>query len=95
MEEDGRASARLSTIAPMPRELHIDKLSDEFGQYQVLLTCKCGHTRRCYPRTLAALAGWEARLVHVVKRLRCSKCGRRECEAKPMPLVAPRGRHSH
>jgi hypothetical protein len=74
----------------MPRDLHIEKLSDEFGQYELLLTCKCGHTRRVYPRTLAGIAGWDARLIDVVKRLRCSKCGRRGCEAKPVPLTAPR-----
>ena len=65
----------------MGRELQIDKLSDEFGQYEILLTCKCGHTRRVYPRTLAGIAGWDARLVDVVKRLRCSKCGKRQCSA--------------
>ncbi len=76
----------------MPRDLRIDKLSDEFGQYEILLTCDCGHTRRVFPRTLAAIAGWDARLVDVVKRLRCTRCGKRECHARPMPLVAPRGR---
>jgi hypothetical protein len=70
----------------------IDKLSDEFGQYEILLTCKCGHTRRVFPRTLAAIAGWDARFVDVVKRLRCSKSGKRECEAKVHPIVARRGR---
>jgi hypothetical protein len=76
----------------MPRNLHIEKLSDEFGQFQILLTCKCGHTRRVYPQTLAAIAGWDARLVDVVKRMRCTKCSSRKCEAKPVPLIAPRGR---
>jgi hypothetical protein len=79
----------------MRRELHIQKLSDEFGQYEILLACKCGHTRRVYPPTLAAIAGWEARLVDVAKRLRCSKCDKRECAVKTVPRVAPRGRRSH
>jgi hypothetical protein len=76
----------------MPRDLRIEKLSDEFGQYEILLTCRCGHTRRVFPRTLAGIAGWDARMVDVVKRLRCAKCGERGCEAKAVPLVAPRGR---
>jgi len=75
--------------------LRIDKLSDEFGQYEILLTCKCGHSRRVFPQTLAGIAGWEARLVDVVKRLRCSKCGKRACEVETIPLAPPRGRHSH
>ena len=82
---------RLRVIPPR-KALTVDKLSDHFGQYEILVTCKCGHTRRVYPRTLAAIAGWEALLADVVKRLRCTKCGKRECVAKPSPLVAPRGR---
>jgi hypothetical protein len=54
--------------------------------------CKCGHTRQVYPRPLAAIAGWEARLVDVAKGLRSTKCGKRECEAKAHPMVVPRGR---
>jgi hypothetical protein len=79
----------------VPRQLHIDKLSDAFGQYEILLTCKCGHTRRVHPRTLAAICRWEALLVDVGKRLRCTKCSRRECKVEPIPLIAPRGRSSH
>jgi hypothetical protein len=55
------------------RDLKVDKLADEFGQYLILIECRCGHTRRCHPSTLAAIAGWDARLVDIVKRLRCSK----------------------
>jgi hypothetical protein len=69
-------------MMPPKPPLKIEKLSDEFGQYQILLTCDCGHTRRCYPRTFAAIAGWDANLKDVIKRLRCSKCGERKCEAK-------------
>jgi RNase P subunit RPR2 len=57
------------------KDLKIDKLSDEFGQYEILVTCRaCGHTRRCFPHTLAAFATWEARLVDVIKRMRCTQC---------------------
>jgi RNase P subunit RPR2 len=78
-----------------PRALNIDKLSDEFGQYEILLTCACGHTRRCYPHTLAAFAGWEAKLADVVKRMRCTKCDKKLCTAKTMRETAPRGYKSH
>jgi hypothetical protein len=37
---------------------------------------------RCYPRTFAAIAGGDSNLKDVIKRLRCSKCGERKCEAK-------------
>ena len=59
------------------RELNITKPSDEFGQYLILIECACGHTRRCHPVTLARIAGWDAKLRDVVKRARCSKCGKR------------------
>ena len=78
------------------KDLKIDKLSDEFGQYEILLTCiACGHTRRCYPHTLAAFAGWEAKLAYMVKRMRCTKCRERKCSARAMREVAPRGYKSH
>jgi hypothetical protein len=44
------------------RNLNIDKPSDEFGQYLIYLKCECGHIRRCHPHTLAAFAGWDARV---------------------------------
>lgn len=79
------------------KDLVIDKLSDEFGQYVILLTCACGHTRRCYPATLAAFANtsWDSKLSDVVKRMRCSKCGQRKCTPRAMREVAPRGYKSH
>jgi len=75
--------------------LIVDKLSDHFGQYLILLTCSCGHTRRCYPKTLAAFAGWEAKLNDVVKRMRCTKCDRKLCTAKTIRETAPRKYKSH
>ena len=74
----------------------IDKLSDEFGQYEILLTCKaCGHTRRCLPHTLAAFATWDAKLGDVVRRIRCTQCDKKQCTAKTMRETAPRGHKSH
>ena len=77
------------------RDLNITKLSDEFGQYIIVITCTCGHIRRCYPRSLAALAGWDARLEDVVRRLRCSKCSAKKCTARTVAETAPRGYKSH
>lgn len=73
------------------RDLSIDRLSDEFGQYVIFLECACGHTRRCNPSTLAALAGWDARLADVAKRMRCSKCDQRRCKARALSQPKPRG----
>jgi hypothetical protein len=71
-------------IPPRP-PLNIVKLSDNFGQYVLTLKCECGHTRTAQPQTLAALAGWDALLADVVKRLRCSHCGKRQCSATVRP----------
>jgi hypothetical protein len=77
------------------RDLHIEKLSDEFGQYEIHLRCECGHSRRCHPHTLAAFAGWEAKLADVVKRMRCTKCSARKCTARTVRDTAPRGYKAH
>jgi len=71
-------------MPPRP-PLNIVKLSDNFGQYLLTLKCDCGHTRTAQPQTLAALAGWDALLLDVVRRLRCSKCGTRRCKATVRP----------
>jgi len=73
------------------RDLIVDRLSDHFGQYTVYLRCACGHIRRCDPHTLANFAGWDARLEGVVRRLRCSKCGKKQCTARVVEPVKPRG----
>jgi hypothetical protein len=77
------------------RPPHIEKLSDEFGQYLIVLSCACGHVRQAYPQTLAAISGWEAKLEDVVRRMRCTKCGERKCAARVVPLTTPRGYKSH
>jgi hypothetical protein len=79
----------------MPRKpaLKVEKLSDEFGQYTIFLQCECGHTRKAVPKTFAKVAGWDAHLVDVVKRLRCSKCGKKKVSFKvspPSPYDKPR-----
>jgi hypothetical protein len=76
--------------SPCVRPLQIDKLSDEFGQYLIFIECACGHTRRCNPSTLAHIAGWDARLADVVKRMRCSKCNGKKCTARVVEQQKPR-----
>ena len=76
----------------MRREFHVEKLSDEFGQYTLVLKCTaCGHERTAEPRTLAALCGWDATLEEVGKRMRCSKCGEKKCTLRAFPPQKPRG----
>jgi hypothetical protein len=77
---DGLAPPRLRKlwlmIPPRPT-LKIEKLSDNFGQFVITLRCECGHARNASPKTFAGIAGWDAKLADVVKRARCSKCGKR------------------
>jgi DNA-directed RNA polymerase subunit RPC12/RpoP len=70
----------------------VDKLSDEFGQYTLVLQCAaCGHERIAEPHTLARLCGWDVRLEDVAKRMRCSKCGKKQCATRAVPPRKPRG----
>jgi hypothetical protein len=71
-------------MPPRPA-LNIVKLSDHFGQYILTIQCECGHTRTARPQTLAAIAGWDALLADVLKRLRCSRCGKRRNSATVRP----------
>jgi hypothetical protein len=76
----------------MARDFHIDKLSDEFGQYTLVLKCSaCNHERTAEPHTLGRLCGWDARLEVVAKRMRCSKCGQKKCQLRAFPPRKPRG----
>jgi len=73
------------------RGLRIQKLSDEFGQYTLVLKCACGHERQTDPHALAAFCGWDAPLDAIVKRLRCSTCGKKNCTWRAFPPSKPRG----
>jgi len=81
----------------MGRDFNVTRLSDEFGQYLLYLKCSaCAHERQTYPNLLAHLCGWDAPLQTVEKRLRCSKCGKKRCQIRAVPLQKPRGiRPSH
>jgi hypothetical protein len=79
----------------MAREFQIDKLSDEFGQYTLILKCdQCGHERITQPTTLGRLCGWDAKLIDVAKRMRCSKCDAKQCSLRAVPPRKPRGYQS-
>jgi len=81
-----------SRVAP---ELKILKLSDEFGQYTLVLQCSaCGHERHAQPHALARLCGWDASIEQVTRRLRCSKCGKKQCSWRAYPPSKPRGHSS-
>jgi hypothetical protein len=71
-------------MPPRP-PLTVIRLSDYGGQYVLTLKCQCGHTRTAQPQTLAALAGWDALLADVVKRMRCSHCDGRRCSVTVRP----------
>jgi hypothetical protein len=79
-------------LRPMGRNFHIEKLSDEFGQYTLILRCAaCSHERAAEPRALSGLCGWDAKLEAIAKRMRCSKCGAKQCSLRAVPPRKPRG----
>jgi hypothetical protein len=41
----------IPAMMPPRKPLNVIKLSDHFGQYVLILTCTCGHTRIAQPRT--------------------------------------------
>jgi len=80
------ARAAIGQILGVATEPTILKLSDEFGQYTLVLTCgACGHERHAPPHALARLCGWDARIDEVSRRLRCSKCGKKQCTWRAYP----------
>ncbi len=84
---DGRRTSRSVTIGAVARELKVVKLNDEGGVYVLVMTCRaCGHERIAEPLTLGRLCGWDARLEDVAKRMRCSKCGKKQCTLRPIPV---------
>ena len=80
----------------MRRGFKVEKLSDEFGPYNLILKCEaCGHERKILPKALANFVGWDAKLEDVTRRLRRSKCGERRYTARALPSMPPRGYKSH
>jgi hypothetical protein len=76
----------------MSKDFKVQRLSDEFGQYLLVINCAgCAHERRAYPNLLAHLCGWDAKLADLEKRLRCSKCGKKSCHIRAIEMQKPRG----
>ena len=76
----------------MPTDFKVDRLSDEFGQYLLVIKCAaCAHERRAYPNLLVHICGWNAKLADLEKRLRCSKCGKKGCHIRAIEMQKPRG----
>lgn len=79
-------------FAPMRKPL-VRKLSDEFGDYLLVLKCiKCQHERTTEPVALAKIVGWDATLESLGKRLRCAACNAKEVEFAVQRRPRPRGR---
>jgi hypothetical protein len=54
------ARAPIGQKSRVATEVKILKLSDEFGQYTLVLQCSaCGHERHAQPHALARLCGWD------------------------------------
>jgi hypothetical protein len=76
----------------MRRPPRIPKLSDRFGDYVLVITCReCKHGRRTEPQAIAKLLGWDAPLAKVAARMRCSNCGARGCDLTTESILRPRG----
>lgn len=68
------------------------RLSDEFGQYSIQLSClRCRHSRTVYPNALARIFHWETELATIARRMRCSRCNAKQCEISVSFPVKPRG----
>jgi len=75
------------------RDVHIQKLSDEFGFYQLSIRCRpCGHTTVASPHTLARRFGWQCSLLTLQKHLVCAQCGQRAAEITAIPETPSRRR---
>jgi hypothetical protein len=69
-------------------DLEIKLLRDEFGQYELILKCEsCLRERRTTPHMVANICGWDSLLEDVVRRMRCSVCGKKKCTARAVPRV--------
>jgi hypothetical protein len=67
---------------PNPALLRIIR-SFSLGQFTLILKCEsCLRERRTTPHLLANICGWDARLEDVVRRMRCSICGKKSAGAR-------------
>lgn len=59
----------------MPHYPQVRKLSDEFGEYKLRITCaRCRNVRLIWPHEIARKTGWNITLEQLQKRLRCIHC---------------------
>lgn len=58
----------------------IRKLDDAFGDYILVLKCRCGHVAYREPWKLAEHVEWDTPLEEIAKRAKCSKCNARGAE---------------
>lgn len=73
---------------PDPTRLPLSKLSDHFGQYELLMRCTaCLHERRTFPSFLARIFGWDTSIDTLTNRLRCSKCGKKCCKLEAVLVL--------
>jgi len=71
---------------------HIKKLDDALGHFLVQITCRCGAQRIAEPEALVRLCGASASLEDVGRRMRCSKCGKKNAEVVAIAIPRLRGR---
>jgi hypothetical protein len=60
--------------------------------FLVQITCKCGARRIAEPEALARLCGPSATLEAVSRRMRSSKCGKKDAEVIAISIPRIRGR---
>jgi len=84
-----RIAGNVRAMRPTP---NVVKLSDRFGDYVLIVTCrKCKHGRRTDPHAFARILGWDTPLTVVAARLRCSNCNAKDCELTTESVPRPRG----
>lgn len=88
----GWTTARFAgKVCRMHRPPKTSKLADWRTGYALIIACRsCKHTRRTDPQSLAKLLGWDAPLIVVTARLRCSNCYAKDCEIQVDRLLQPR-----
>jgi hypothetical protein len=69
----------------------IKQLNDHLGRYVIQVQCRgCAHEREIRPVALARIVGWDAELSRVIPRMRCSQCGKKNCDVRIGFDVKPR-----
>jgi len=89
MDENCGPASSCAAVGTLP---HIKKLDDGLGFFLVRITCRrCKATREVTPDSLARIAGWSATLEELAKRMRCSRCARKDAQVVAVRMPRPRG----